>query len=84
MLLSDAFAWAGSRSARIPCRWADVLVIAPLSANTLAKLALGLSDNLLTCIVRAWDWQHDPVVVSVASKQLGCAALHLYAAGAIL
>lgn len=36
-------------------RWADVLVIAPLDANTLAKLACGLSDNLLTCVVRAWD-----------------------------
>ena len=28
-------------------RWADLIVIAPLSANTLAKLAVGLSDNLL-------------------------------------
>ena len=32
--------------------WADVLVIAPLDANTLAKLAHGLCDNLLTCIAR--------------------------------
>ena len=38
-------------------RWADVLVVAPLSANTLAKVACGLCDNLLTCVVRAWDWQ---------------------------
>lgn len=36
-------------------RWADVLVIAPLSANTLAKLANGLSDSLLTSVVRAWQ-----------------------------
>jgi phosphopantothenoylcysteine decarboxylase len=36
-------------------RWADMLVIAPLSANTLAKLANGLSDNLLTSVCRAWD-----------------------------
>ena len=28
-------------------RWADVLVIAPLSCNTLAKMAQGLCDNLL-------------------------------------
>ena len=33
-------------------RWADCLVVAPLSANTLAKLAQGMSDNLLTCVVR--------------------------------
>ncbi|TKY65578.1 Phosphopantothenoylcysteine decarboxylase [Spatholobus suberectus] len=35
------------------CRWADIMVIAPLSANTLGKIAGGLCDNLLTCIVRA-------------------------------
>ena len=28
-------------------RWADILVIAPLDANTLAKIANGLCDNLL-------------------------------------
>lgn len=33
--------------------WADVLVIAPLSANTLAKLAQGAADNLLTNVVLA-------------------------------
>ncbi|HEY7313102.1 MAG TPA: flavoprotein [Gemmataceae bacterium] len=36
-------------------RWADVLVIAPLDANTLAKLANGLADNCLTCVWRAWE-----------------------------
>ncbi|CAD7936207.1 unnamed protein product, partial [Amoebophrya sp. A25] len=34
----------------------DVFLIAPLSANTLAKLAGGLCDNLLTCCARAWPW----------------------------
>ncbi|XP_053127706.1 phosphopantothenoylcysteine decarboxylase isoform X1 [Hemicordylus capensis] len=36
-------------------RWADIMVVAPLDANTLAKIANGLCDNLLTCIIRAWD-----------------------------
>jgi phosphopantothenoylcysteine decarboxylase len=36
-------------------RWADMMVIAPLSANSLAKVALGMSDNLVTSVVRAWD-----------------------------
>ncbi|KAK9480370.1 flavoprotein [Lipomyces japonicus] len=36
-------------------RWAHVLLIAPLSANTLAKIAAGLCDNLLTSVVRAWN-----------------------------
>ncbi|KAI9032288.1 flavoprotein [Hyaloraphidium curvatum] len=34
--------------------WADMLVIAPLDANTLAKIAGGMCDNLLTCTLRAW------------------------------
>ncbi len=33
--------------------WAEVLVIAPLTANTLAKLAHGIADNLLTNTVLA-------------------------------
>ncbi|KAL2132558.1 hypothetical protein VTI74DRAFT_3642 [Chaetomium olivicolor] len=36
-------------------RWADMLVVAPLSANTLAKVVNGMSDNLLTSVIRAWD-----------------------------
>lgn len=45
--------------------WADVLVIAPLSANTLAKMVHGICDNLLTCIWMAWD-KKKPVVVAPA------------------
>lgn len=33
--------------------WADACVIAPLSANTLSKISLGLCDNLLTTVVCA-------------------------------
>ncbi len=33
--------------------WADVLLIAPASANTIAKLTIGLSDNLLTIVTLA-------------------------------
>jgi len=35
--------------------WADVLVIAPASANTIAKLTHGISDNLLTVVSLATD-----------------------------
>ncbi|CAN0470799.1 unnamed protein product, partial [Ectocarpus sp. 8 AP-2014] len=34
-----------------------MLLVAPLSANTLAKLANGLCDNLVTCVARAWDFK---------------------------
>eukprot|EP00633_Aureoumbra_lagunensis_P001648 CAMPEP_0197298046 /NCGR_PEP_ID=MMETSP0890-20130614/42563_1 /TAXON_ID=44058 ORGANISM="Aureoumbra lagunensis, Strain CCMP1510" /NCGR_SAMPLE_ID=MMETSP0890 /ASSEMBLY_ACC=CAM_ASM_000533 /LENGTH=312 /DNA_ID=CAMNT_0042775537 /DNA_START=163 /DNA_END=1101 /DNA_ORIENTATION=+ len=40
--------------------WADAIIIAPLSANCLAKIATGACDNLLTCILRAWDFSHAP------------------------
>jgi phosphopantothenoylcysteine decarboxylase len=36
-------------------KWAHLLVIAPLSANTLAKVSCGFADNLLTSVIRAWD-----------------------------
>ncbi|KAI8821141.1 flavoprotein [Fimicolochytrium jonesii] len=45
--------------------WADLLLIAPLSANTLSKLASGASDNLLTCVLRAWDTSK-PVILCPA------------------
>ncbi|KAJ8252269.1 hypothetical protein COCON_G00215810 [Conger conger] len=68
-------------------RWADLLVIAPLDANTLGKIANGICDNLLTCLVRAWDltrplvfcpamntamWQHPITAKQVATlKEFG-------------
>ncbi|KAL2206887.1 flavoprotein, partial [Sarocladium strictum] len=36
-------------------RWADLLVVAPMSANLLAKITSGICDDLLTCVIRAWD-----------------------------
>ncbi len=46
-------------------RWAEMLLIAPLDANTLAKLATGISDNCLTCVWRAWDPAR-PVILAPA------------------
>ncbi|XP_054164646.1 phosphopantothenoylcysteine decarboxylase-like [Oppia nitens] len=36
-------------------KWATIGLIAPIDANTLAKISVGICDNLLTSIVRAWD-----------------------------
>ena len=35
--------------------WSDILVVAPLSANSMAKMTAGLADNLLLSVIRAWD-----------------------------
>src|SRR5215831_19398274 len=63
-------------------RWADVMIIAPLSCNTLAKMAHGLCDNLLlavylsaTCpvaVAPAMDedmWQHTTTKVNLKKIQ---------------
>jgi phosphopantothenoylcysteine decarboxylase len=50
-------------------KWADVFAIAPLDANTLAKLAVGLCDNCLTCVWRAWDMSK-PVLLAPAMNTL--------------
>jgi phosphopantothenoylcysteine decarboxylase len=35
--------------------WADVMLLAPMSANTLGKLANGLADNLLVLMLEEVD-----------------------------
>ena len=72
----DADEWPGERYTRgdevrhIELRkWADLFAVAPLDANSLAKLAVGLSDNCLTCVWRAWDTAR-PVVLAPAMNTL--------------
>lgn len=47
-------------------RWADVMVVAPLSCNTLAKMATGLCDNLLLAVYLSATC---PVVVAPAMDE---------------
>ena len=47
-------------------RWADAMVIAPLSCNTLAKMASGLCDNLLMAVYLSATC---PVVVAPAMDE---------------
>jgi len=57
---TDEMEWQGWQQRGDPvlhielAKWAHLMVIAPLDANTLAKMAQGICDNLLTCIARAW------------------------------
>ncbi|KAK7534801.1 uncharacterized protein J3D65DRAFT_555827 [Phyllosticta citribraziliensis] len=37
------------------CAWADMLVLAPVDANTLAKMLHGMTDNLILEVLRGWD-----------------------------
>lgn len=60
-LYSDADEWEAWQQRSDPVlhielrRWADLMLVAPLDANTLGKVASGICDNLLTCVLRAWD-----------------------------
>ncbi|MGH8461179.1 MAG: bifunctional phosphopantothenoylcysteine decarboxylase/phosphopantothenate--cysteine ligase CoaBC [Stenotrophobium sp.] len=48
-------------------RWADVIVVAPASANFIAKLAQGMADDLLTTLCLATD---KPIAVAPAMNRL--------------
>ena len=76
VLTQDSDEWPGGHYERgdavrhIELRnWADLFLIAPLDANTMAKLAVGLCDNCLTCVCRAWDLTR-PVIVAPAMNTL--------------
>jgi len=80
VVVLDKDEWPGREEGRLAQRgdavlhielrkWADLLLIAPLDANTLAKMANGLADNCLTCVCRAWDPAR-PVVLAPAMNTL--------------
>jgi len=48
-------------------RWADVIVVAPTSAETLAKFRMGRADDLLTTLILATD---KPIVLAPAMNRL--------------
>lgn len=47
-------------------RWADIFIIAPATANTIAKLAHGLADDLLTTLALATP---APILIAPAMNQ---------------
>ncbi len=56
MAYTDAYFWQSIHSKPLHIElgeWADIFLIAPLTANTLAKLVYGFADNLLTNTVLA-------------------------------
>lgn len=46
--------------------WADVFVIAPISANTISKIAYGIADNLLTSLSCAYLGKNKPLFIAPA------------------
>src|SRR3989338_205206 len=50
--------------------WADFCVLAPLSANTLSKIALGICDNLLTTVVCALPQKTKVILVPAMNENM--------------
>lgn len=47
-------------------KWADIFLIAPCTANTLAKISNGICDNLITNCARAWDLNNKKMFIAPA------------------
>eukprot|EP00298_Acanthocystis_sp_HF-20_P029573 c8472_g1_i1.p1 GENE.c8472_g1_i1~~c8472_g1_i1.p1 ORF type:complete len:204 (+),score=80.86 c8472_g1_i1:64-675(+) len=74
-VFTDEEEWArresGSKPLHVELRdWADALVIAPLSANTQAKIYQGICDNLVTSVARAWDFQRPMILSPLMNKEM--------------
>lgn len=50
--------------------WADVFLICPCSANTMAKICNGICDNLLTSVARAWDFKKPFYIAPAMNTQM--------------
>lgn len=51
-------------------KWADLVLIAPASADFLAKLSGGVSDTLALSVLRAWDVASNPCILCPAMNTL--------------
>lgn len=49
--------------------WADIFVIAPISANSISKIANGVADNLLTSISCAYLGKNKPFFIAPAMNE---------------
>jgi hypothetical protein len=50
--------------------WADLLVLAPIDADTLAKMMCGISDTLLLEVLRSWDASKRILMIPGMSTQM--------------
>lgn len=48
------------------CDWADCVIVAPVTCNTMAKIANGIGDSLITSVFVAWQYQRKPVILAPA------------------
>lgn len=61
----DTESWANDLNHIHIGKWADIFVIAPISANTINKLAHGIADNLLTQTILAFS---NPIIIAPSAN----------------
>ena len=64
-VFTDSFAEGEMMSHINLVKWADLVIIAPATANTINKLASGVGDSLLTSLFLAHDW-NKPYLIAPA------------------
>ena len=67
---TDAFSPAQVMSHIHLVQWADVTVLAPATANTINKLANGISDSLLTSLFLAHDWSKPYLIAPAMNSKM--------------
>ena len=61
-----------------PKKLFDILVVAPCTSNTLAKLALGITDTPVTMAVKSHVRNMKPVVIAISTNDaLGASAKNI-------
>ncbi len=63
---TDTFAPKQSTEHISLAEWADLFVIAPITANTISKFANGIADNLITSVFNAYLGAKKPVIIAPA------------------
>ncbi len=66
LVYSDTFSKSRSTEHIHLTDWADIFVIAPITANTISKFAAGIADNLITSTFNAYLGLKKPVVIAPA------------------
>ena len=56
-------------------KWADAIIVAPLSANSMAKIALGLCDDLLTTSILATPFETPIVLCPAMNTNMWCSPI---------
>lgn len=52
------------------CKWADLTLLAPATANTINKLSAGIGDNLLTSLFLAHEWDKPYLVAPAMNTKM--------------